>query len=109
MNGWSWRVGLAGYVAAGCAVWPGSARAETVENRDGQSLIATWWAADSAAPFVYTLDFGSTQAVHSAPNALKIDFNKANHPGSPNSFVSAMGRWNFRNFDYLSFWVYNTG
>ncbi|MFH0954223.1 MAG: hypothetical protein V1873_07835, partial [Verrucomicrobiota bacterium] len=58
------------------------ARAETLENRDGKSLIASWWGSDSAAPYVYQLDFGSTQKVHSGKYALKIGFNKANDPGN---------------------------
>ena len=85
------------------------AGAEIIENRDGQSEIATWWGSDATAPYVYTLDFANTQHVHSAPYSLKIDYNKANDPSNSYSFISAMGRWNFRNFDYLSFWVYNDG
>ncbi|MFH0909255.1 MAG: carbohydrate binding domain-containing protein [bacterium] len=81
---------------------------ETLENRDGNSLIAVWWGSDPVAPYVYTMDFGNTQYVHSAPFSLKIDFNKLNDL-NPYSFISAMGRWNFQNFDYLSFWVRNNG
>jgi len=100
-----------GLVAAGLALLlcANAGLAETIENRDGQSLIATWWGADPLPPFAYTLDFGNTQYVHSAPFSLRIDYNKNNHPSNANSFVSAMGRWNFRNHDYLSFWVYNNG
>ncbi len=91
----------------GLFLCPG-AFSETIENRDGKSLIATWWGSDAIAPYVYTLDFANTQYVHSAPYSLKIDYNKAND-SNVYSFISAMGRWNFRNHDYLSFWVRNDG
>ena len=84
-------------------------QAETVEDFDGKSMVAAWWASDSSAPYCYQQDFASTNHAHGGSKAMKVVFNKANDAGSPYSFFSAMGCWNLRNFDYLSFWVYNDG
>ncbi|MBN1268430.1 MAG: hypothetical protein JXB04_02500, partial [Kiritimatiellae bacterium] len=84
-------------------------RAETIEDFDGHSLIASWWGSDAIPPYCYQLDFTSTQHVHSGQYALRVDYDKANDAGSPFSFLSAAGGFNLKNFDYLSFWVYNDG
>ncbi len=85
------------------------ASGEMLDDFEGTSLVASWWGADSVAPFVYTLGFADTGHVHSGAASLRIDFNKANDTNSPYSFLAASGLYNLSNFDYLSFWVYNTG
>ena len=97
------------FVAVVLIVSPAYGSEEIIENFDGSSLVAAWWGADSVPPFVYTLGFANTQHVHSGEFSLKIDFEKRNDSESPFSFLSASGQFNFSNFDYLSFWVYNTG
>ena len=81
---------------------------ENLETFDGVKQVAFWWANDPVAPYAYTLDFGSTQHVHSGVVALRVDYDK-NHDANVYSFMSAGGLFNFRNHDYLSFWVYNDG
>ncbi|MFH0953619.1 MAG: Ig-like domain-containing protein, partial [Verrucomicrobiota bacterium] len=97
-------------VAATVKQIPNAARQyEVLDNYDGKTLAATYWQSDPAAPYVYTLDFTSTQAVHSGTKALKVTYNKAHETNNGYSCFSMAGFLNLRNYDYLSFWVYNNG
>jgi hypothetical protein len=73
---------------------------------------------DPDDPWVYQQDFESTAHAHSGEHAMHVIYNKANEVSvngsgetytNAYSFFSAGGRYNFLNFDYLSFWVYNDG
>ena len=112
-NGWVkiGATGTSGYVIADAvrfkqeATLP-DARAEIVESFDGTSLVNAWRPSDTN---VYLLDPNNRERVKSEPNALKVTFDKANgtnHNGDAS--IDAEGNYNLRNFDYLSFWVYNT-
>jgi len=82
---------------------------EVIESFDGPGLVSAWWGSDSVEPYAYQLDFANTQHVHSGTYALKIEYDKTNDAENLYTFLSASGQYNLRNFDYLSFWVYNDG
>jgi hypothetical protein len=86
----------------------GFVRADTLDNFDSQSLVSSWWTTDSLEPYVYNLDFANTEYVHSGTKSLKVIYNKANDSNAYSAFC-AMGGLNLKNYDYLSFWVYNEG
>ena len=81
---------------------------QPLDDFDGNKIVAAWWASDSAAPYVYTIDFANAEQVHQGTKSMKVIFDKANDSNAYSLFA-AKGCFDFKDYDYLSFWVYNDG
>ncbi|MDP3786785.1 MAG: discoidin domain-containing protein [Candidatus Omnitrophota bacterium] len=80
----------------------------SLDDFDGNKIVAKWWMSDPTAPYVYTIDFANTEQVHQGTKSMKVIFNKANDSNAYSLFA-AKGYFDLKDFDYLSFWVYNNG
>ena len=113
-NSWGTKTGRFIYAIAISVITvflfsPPAVANEIIDDFEGNGLVDVWWASDSIAPYVYNMDFGNTEHVHSGSTSLKVVYDKANDPDNAYSPFFAMGGYSLRNYDYLSFWVYNDG